>query len=312
MSKSEVINKLSEKLGHHLYAGGNEIRFCCPFCLEMKQSPDRKYHFYLNVNKGWICFRCGSKGSIDRLLRLFGIEIEDQEIVTEDDIQSLIKSFEHKIVIENRPSTIEFPDEVKPILKNSMAWNYLVVKRQFPVEKIKEFSLMCGTYKDDFRIFVPIFWPKDGELVYWVARKTFNKSSKCPRYTNPVIKEKPFFFNLQRAKNYSQVIITEGVFSSMAAGSNAIALLGKTISDLQKDTLLRTNFREYVISLDGDARPEALQLANFLVENGRNVSIIMLPEEHDPDSLGSEEFEKFKENRIRYDLENRVKLSIGM
>lgn len=265
---------------------GVEYRYKCPFCVKKGHKPDDKGHLYFNTQKGvYYCFRCSSKGVIPVV---FERKFESlDEVVTQLRLQS----------IESVPPIMEYPCEVFPIMEGTLPWEYLVTTRGFPASVIRDYNMVYGIHADAYRIFIPV--TVQGRMVYWVARSylaTGELADFAPKYMTPKGSSKDLLFNFDIAKLNPQIVITEGVFSAIAAGTNAVATFGKNLTAYQKELLASYTFEEYVVALDPDAKKEARELAIFLlVSTDAKVSRVILPEGEDPATVNFQDYLKTRE-----------------
>lgn len=165
------------------------------------------------------------------------------------------------------------------------AWLYLTMPkprgRGLTVEQISYYGI-CAAMEEPYlgRVFIPTF--HDGKVVYWVARTFMDQE---PKYLNPKgLSKVDFVFGLQQAKSFDTVIITEGVFSAIAAGPNAVATFGKAVSASQRQQIADANFKRIVVALDGDARKEAVELSVWFSSRGHETYLVDMPRDQDPDS----------------------------
>ncbi len=112
------------------------------------------------------------------------------------------------------------------------------------------------------RIFVPIF--HDGDMVGWQGRWPGDDWRSCgaQKYYNlPGFKKRLVLYNFDEARNAKRryVVVCEGVTDVWAVGDGGVALLGKTISQAQRDLLAGFTKRGglVVLMLDPDARDGA-------------------------------------------------------
>jgi DNA primase len=190
-------------------------------------------------------------------------------------------------------------------MKRSSAWFYLKA-RGLPDDTASYYKLMWGNWAGADRIFFPTFHPETGEMIFWVARMFQNEKPEAEKYVNPNGKTISCLFNLDKARQYSTVIITEGTISAIAAGKNAIATFGKNVNDDQYLMLANEDFEEFVIALDGDARQDAVDLAYYLLKAGKQVSMVLFRDGQDPASVP---FQKFYDRRVKCDLSSLLELS---
>ena len=281
----EMADRLAAVLGAPIRTGNpDELRFCCPECRARKGTPDRKYHMYLNTRKGaWFCFRCSNKGR--DLSRFLG----KNAIVTQptDNWELLDRAMGALVGTSNNTVaervSVAYPCETVPVYDGADAWRYLVEQRRMSPEDVSFYRMVFGYMESVPRVFVPTF--SHGELVYWVGRKFFTLDPS-PKYMNPSI-AKDHVFNLDRVNLDYPVIITEGVFSGIACGRNGVSLFGKSPTMSQIRRLLECQAQDFVVALDGDALPEALEIGRFLLYGGKSVSFVQFDEGDDPDSVAS-------------------------
>lgn len=290
MNELDTIYSIEEKLGDRLPAPHPEYRFRCPMCIKKKGKEDKTGHMYVNLVKSrFICHRCSWKGPIKTLLENIGVIVETTVAnwadmarnmsIFRDDVEEVDDSYDNT-------TEIDYPCPIVSPILIPRAWNYLTSPkseggRGLTADHIAFYRLSVGTgdkYQD--RIFIPTL--HDGYTVFWVARSITGKS---PKYLNPKdVSKKYYIFGLEQAKSYDTVIITEGVFSAIAAGANAVATFGKAVSEEQKVMLLDAEFKNYYVALDGDARTEAVDLSKWLKDRGANVFLVDMPFNKDPDS----------------------------
>jgi DNA primase len=224
----------------------------------------------------------------------------------------------------NRPKPrvkVSMPEDYCECQPGTRAWDYLL-SRGFTEEVIRDYRIGFGVqdlrvvkdrsrYAGSGRIIFPDF-NSQGELVYWVARTYVNHKIK---YKNASVHARDQLYNIQRASQYTSVVITEGVISAIAAGRNAIATYGKDVTPEQIAILDSCSFQKYYVALDGDAThrtpriaqtPRALSLANSLTRRGLETYIVVLPFEDDPDSV--QEFGPYLEEARRFDWHTYVEL----
>jgi hypothetical protein len=102
------------------------------------------------------------------------------------------------------------------------------------------------------------------KLVGWQARVVGSASRDTPKYlTSTGMPKSRLLYNLQNAiKADGPLVIVEGIFDAWAVGSNAVALFGKTLSDAQRQLIVRhARGRSVVVWLDSDAQDDAVKLA---------------------------------------------------
>lgn len=290
MNVADLRNTLIPALGENLPAPEPEIRFRCPKCIIRKRKADTSGHLHVNALKEkFVCFRCGWKGPLSALLQTLnlqvGVSVRDWAEIARG--MSLFRAKPAVVDDEAYDNTEEigYPCQVIHPMGNPDAWSYLTAPkdaggRGLTVDHINFYRLVVGTDKYASRIFIPTL--HDGQVVFWVARSFANQE---PKYLNPKdVSKKHYLFGLEQAKNYNWVIITEGVFSAIAAGPNAVATFGKAVSNEQRSMILDTGFQHVYVALDGDARAEAIELAKWFSSRNQSVFLVDMPMDQDPDS----------------------------
>lgn len=161
------------------------------------------------------------------------------------------------------------------------------VARLFGVGHYARRGIMSG------RIVIPIHSP-DGALVAYVGRSI---DAREPRYKFPPgFRKSHFLFNLHRAikaRLYRSVIVVEGFFDCMnvhqAGYPCVVAAMGSSLSSEQAN-LLKQNFAEVILMLDGDASG---RVGTMAIENRLRhmlvVRVASVPIGRQPDQLSEDE-----------------------
>jgi hypothetical protein len=320
-----VAVRLEEYLGEGT-SHGDETSYCCPFCVTRGKTPDTEEKLWINTVKGlYICYRCEAAGSVEYLLRSLGAPAEDT--VELDEWHKRMLRLRGIHVPEDEAAAEPIPEDYVqhlvdngcvPIQEGSGSWLYLR-KRGITSEMIQYYQMVDGRGRYRYRIIVPTF-DMTHRLTFFVARAikpiTFTKHGKnveAPKYLNPKGGGRKFsLFNLNRAVEHPTVLVTEGVFSAIAAGASAVATFGKLVTDTQLRLLVEhCKDKEVVVCLDGDAHAETLNVSARLHARGMNTSMMILPFEHDPDSCPKDLFAKLLERRVPYSDTNVLRLQVN-
>lgn len=320
-----IFNPLLRVLGNFKTTGKGELRFNCPLCLSRVRKRDEKYRLYVNPQLflhgvvGWYyCMRCGASGPIKRLLHGYGVEDQRYNVSKWDNFVKQIKGFgEFRPKMKNNVN-VNLPKDYMEIIEGSEAYQYLV-HRGITNNTIDRYRIGFGTenlfkmtkeerrfFAGEGRVIIPDF-NDQGECIYWVARTYRNHKL---RYKNPEgSNSQDQIFHLTAAMAYTEVVITEGVFSAIAVGDDGVGTYGKNITPMQINMLVNARFSKYIVALDGDARKDAVKLAQSLVERRCNVELIEFDYHEDPGSCL--DFEQRRDNALSYNLKNRVLFTIG-
>lgn len=291
MNVNKLLGILEPILGSAMAAPEPELRFCCPKCIVRKKSADQSGHLHVNAEvEKFVCFRCGWKGPLSALLKAIGGTV-DASIQDWGEVARKLSLFQPDRKIEggyDNTEPIEYPCAVSHPMAYPDAWNYLTSEksaggRGLTMDQINYYQIAAGTERGyATRVFIPTL--HDGQVVFWVAR---TYAGQEPKYMNPKdVSKKHYLFGLEQAKaNFDWVIVTEGVFSAIAAGPNAVAAFGKAVSKEQRMMLADAKFKRYYVALDGDARKEANELCMWMKSRDMDVYLVDLRGKEDPDSV---------------------------
>lgn len=283
---------------------GAEYVLECPKCFRKKLSVcntgDKKGLFN--------CYRCGFKGN------LFDLISELEEITKNAAFKKIIQSR----VLETRGNNAlldllltEQPDIKLPepeivkapayfldlftIPKNHAVWQY-IYKRGLTEKQAKRWNLQYST--NDQRLIFPVYY--DLKLVGWQGRDITGRSDQDKKYpkalTGPTLpggtgfKKSWHLFGWDFVKKAKFVTIVEGPIDAIKGECvNSIALLGKTISDVQFKRLLTLKFVKTVfVALDPDAIEQSEKLIRQLRPFYDKVYLVNLPNKDFGESTESE------------------------
>lgn len=287
MMESFIISKF----GSDFIKSGNEMLYHCPFCPSYgKRNDDRK--LYVNSITGqYNCFRCETSGSIvgrdARLARLLSDNSNLKSMSDElleflgcgdsysEDVYYQIPSY--KVV--NYPDTIPY--------------NYLISRGITP-DLMDLYSIRAFGSGKSFsnRVVIPNLVVQNNWTDFYTSRAILD--TMRPRYYNlKFSNKKNIVFNIQNIKKYQdEIIVNEGCINSIIAGTNSVAVLGKHASDSQINQISYKNPRVIYISLDFDARKQALDLALKFHKKLPNseIKLVDLPDGEDAASLGKDRY----------------------
>jgi hypothetical protein len=274
--------------GKVLKASNGEIRLCCPYCEHVRldkslnQRKDTKYHLYINVEKDvFNCYRCGTRGKASKLFPF--IEMYKFTSVTTGDLRHLLSAVDTK---GTSLHVFNINEISYPVTSGLQAYEYLTRYRGFSPEVVKHYDMRVGLNRLEGRVVVP-FYNTARKCIYYSAR---SYTSTLPKYLNPKENKSNVIFNVDFVPPEETPIICEGVFSAIAAGKTAIALLGKFLSITQLHIIAR-KFKSVLLALDGDVGMEQkLTYQQKFLDLGISCGIVPLPREHDPESIGKDKF----------------------
>lgn len=283
--------------------------FNCPFC------NDEKSKFGVSLSKGVChCFKCGyAKRFIDF--------VAEHENVNISGVFAILSKY--KAMSPVRSSIGQIKDQSCGTLKlqgyqtglalkksrsrlSMMFFKYLH-KRHMTDDDIAYWHLgLCNDSRYIGRIIIP-FYVK-GKFVYFVARKFIGSGSD--KYKNPPkaecgIGKAQLLFNIDNAQTFNEITICEGVFDVFNVGRNAVAIMGKQISNYQVQQILQMKCKTVNIMLDANTKLDAFDVAHRF-ENYKQVNIYTL-KKGDPASAKSPWEEATKRSfRLRHMIKSRI------
>jgi DNA primase len=267
-----------------------QLQVNCPRCQERDglSHPDGKFNLEINTKKRlYRCWKCEEpkfSGSLGKLIRLYGTNV-DYELYKS--FAGVFHDYNNYDDIEQEYESVKLPDEM--ILFSQMdendsdhfeAYNYLVNERKINKETILKYRLgFCLTGKYGRRIIIPSY-DSNGDINYFVARSYDKILKKKKPYDNPKSNKDAIIFNEGMINWDSTIYIVEGVFEMLSLPSNAIPLLGKTISItlINKLKELKPNV---IVILDLDAEKDSINLIHLLktiyYDCEEKIKIVILP-----------------------------------
>jgi len=294
-----------------------EVDYWCPVCKLEKH----KKKLSINLDKEydtfgyWHCWNCqiSNKMSGRNLFSLYKKIGLDNSILSEMLGKKIIKKKTIFDVKETEDIEVKLPKEFSSLLVEQKspeyrnAMNYLN-KRGITSNDIARYNIgYCSSGEYNNRIIIPSY-SNYGQLNYFVSRAYYKTKLK---YKNPLIdKNKIIFFDMHINWNYD-LILVEGTFDAIEAGSNSIPLLGKAISLELKKRILINKVKNIYIALDGDALKTSIKHIESFMKNDINVYYIDMGKD-DPSSLGRHKFKEAKANAVLMDFGNLIKLKLSI
>lgn len=213
--------------------------------------------------------------SLDEAYRRIGIGIAAKpQAVEEPSFEYVEIQFPRHFVFLDQPSERHPQRIVNYMLRRGINW-----------ETSRKYELgYCLGGEFMWRLIVPI--RMFGKLVCFQCRDITGISER--KYKNPTGSEfSRYIFNYDRAKQFDEGVIVEGVFDSIAVGENCVATFGKKISEAQKQLILRSGWQRVSIMFDADATKEDIKYVNDLARF-IPTRLVLLPNGLDPDELETE------------------------
>jgi len=299
------------------------------------RSRDTEFKCYVHLGKQmYYCQRCGAKGGLKSFFKKvwnvdpkeMGIYIENTTVATGEDLQSIVLKAIFSTPAEK--TRVELPKEYRDLNVREalsgrtigkaelLAYDY-VLNRGLEEDEVAYYRLgFCseGYYKD--RLIIPVV--EKGEVVYFTNRIYMWKGSRLTpeverqlkaigirKTINPSKEKDPnllgksdVVFNLDSIQSGGQVVITEGPFDAMRVGTDAVAILGSTMSKTQMTKIMKKRPSKVIVMLDGDAWDKAQAIAKAF-EGLANVHIARIGEA-DPGDMERSESRAYIESAEKY------------
>ena len=253
-------------LGIDVPVGVDEVSILCPF------HDDNSESCSINLDKGvWICFAGCGQGSLKSFIQEYkdwDFKQVNQYLVSYKDTHSKRLFIEPPIVEEGPLPEVNVPFKLGMVPK----W---IFDRGFDKQSMKKW--LCGISPANGLI-IPV---KDINFrtVGWITRQ----EKQIPKYLySKGLKKSHILFGQPYIRDCEYVCVTEGPLDAMwlnQLGFPAVALLGMSMSEKQKDLILTLPTKEIILCLDNDeAGQRGKKRAFELLDNKIKVSHIDIPE----------------------------------
>jgi len=292
--KSKLYTYFKKRLGCWDYKNGWMRVPICPYCGRREKMGVNLTTYRTN------CFRCGEHPSPAQMI------MDIESIETYSELLSFLnqKDFdeyefqEEKIELAT-PKPLFLPEGFKLINQgNSQVTKIMqayVKKRGFDINELSRHGVGYCTHGEYFGYLILPFYSQ-GKLTYWNARLVIGNG---PRYNNPSkditgLGKEFLIYNSDALELYNSLYICEGVFNALTIGERAIATMGKAVSRVQVNMLIKSPVKRFILLLDPDAKSKAIELALKLIPF-KPVKVVYLPDGEDVNSIG-----KLKTMRMVY------------
>lgn len=264
-------------------------QFNCPSTTSSCRYDVDKFNLEYNAKKKMFkCWKCEPKyaGYVYSLVGDYGTNDDMNRLkalLPPNEAARLKDQKKNKTKVNHHLITCKLPKGYKPLGKHrntnlyKLAWEYLVYERKVSPSFIDKYEIgYTETGPRRFRIIIP---SKNslGRFNYYEAR-SYMKNPEIP-YIKPSSKEvakNDIIFNEYFINWDLPIFLVEGVFD-MFRLPNAIPILGKEISDLLTDELLKNNCT-IILCFDPDAINKTVETYIKLSSLGLNVFFVDLVE----------------------------------
>jgi len=291
MIDTRLTQLIESVLGKGKITNRNNIAFFCPFCHHNKRKLEVQLITNNKSENPWHCWTCNKAGK--KLTSLFkSLNVSRDKIAELYKILSIQPKYSSSQFDSNFQgmTVIDLPKEYIPLYKNSEsieyknAIHYLRAKRKITLSEIVKYNIgYCESGEYAKKIIIPSY-DETGKLNYFVGRAYYD--AETFKHKNPEVSKNCVGFEL--FINWSlPLVLVEGAFDAIAVRRNAIPLFGKTISEDLRKKIIENKVSQLYICLDKDAQKQALDHAEYFMNNGVEVYFVDLKEK-DPAEIGFE------------------------
>lgn len=238
------VTKILDELGIQYHASGEEAKALCP----NPRHVDRHPSWYINLDSGvHICFSCGYKGPLVRLVR-------DLRKVGEDEAALWVRT-RSSGRLRGSPAREEGTEPEAPrITEASLALftsppERKLQKRGISSDSADSLGILWDAGNDSW---ILPFRDADGTLHGWQSKET--RGSKRVRNHPTGIEKSHFLFGLHRAGSGRGVLVESPLDVAVlrdAGVPGGVASYGVRVSRIQL-SLLAEHFQEVILALDND------------------------------------------------------------
>ena len=297
MDYTFLLGSIENILGKSHKRARDNYAFHCPFCNHRKPKLEINMATNEEGQNPWECWVCQTRGrSIRSLLR--------QLKTPRDTAIDILKYVPKGATIEYKQlSIIELPKEFQTLHNASSSSVVANIVKKYLYERgltdndfIKYGIGYCTSGEYGGRVIIPSY-SESNQLNFFIAR-TFE--GNYFKYKNPEASKDIIFF--ENLINWNTpIILCEGVFDAIAIRRNAIPILGKSVSTSLYKKILTSTVKDIYIALDTDARDRAMEIAEKLLNQGKRVFLVNLPDK-DPSEMGFKSFTSFIQQAEELDL----------
>jgi len=270
---------------------GDEHLYHCPYCGHHKKKMS------INFSNGyWKCWVCDTRGkNIYRIVRKFGDYQQRQKyrelqgLIDLSDFEEMFKEYnniQEKQILEMPEGFVSLCNKDLP-MDSTDAFRYLSSRGIGRREILKWKIGYCKEGRYAGRIIIPSF-DVEGDLNYFIARSYVGHTR---RYLNPPA-DRDLVFNELNIDWDEPVVLVEGVFDAIAAGDNAIPILGSTLREQSRlFQAIAVHDTPVYMALDYDAEKKAEWIIKSMLKYDLEVHTVPI-DEADVSEMGEKEFKE--------------------
>ena len=301
----EKLRILKNVLGSY-HQNGAEYLFYCSKCRHHKKK--LSVNIKKNTFKCWVCDYASY--NIRALIKSTGTGkdlIQWDDLFDTVDLSAFDLLFEEKCKIEEEQQ-LSLPKEMVSLTLDNLPYSAIYAKnylkeRGITTKDIIDWKIgFCSEGEYAGRLIIPSFG-LSGYANYFVAR---SYSDQYPSYLNPSV-SKDIIFNELFVDFDKDIIIVEGVFDAIIAGTNSIPLLGSSLRESSRliQNIIKNNTKIY-LALDPDAREKEAKIIQMMMKYGIEVYKINIDPYKDVGEMSKEEFLFKKKDADFIDFDNFI------
>ena len=310
MENTRLLELLQSVLGKAKSTNKGNAAFHCPFCNTQKKKLEVQLFTNDKLENPWHCWVCNKAGKkITTLLKAINA---DKQKFTE--LYRILQISPTKVNVQDTEERVKLPAEFHPLyikrpsVEYKNALFYLLKKRGLTAHDIIKYNIgYCEDGEYAKKIIIPSY-DANGKLNYFVSRTYYDAESF--RYKNPEVSKNIVGFENLISWDLPLVLV-EGAFDAIAIKRNAIPLFGKTISEDLKKKVIQYNVKELYICLDKDAQKQALEHAEYFINNGITVYFVNLNEK-DPSDIGFIKMKSIIQDTEPFSFSDLISLKLAL
>lgn len=292
-TKDKVVEYFDSRFGLR-ESTKNFLRMDCVFCGGKNTAAINREHLKYH------CFKCTEPISSLRVI----MEIENLQSFGEVTQFLKLESISRFGFLKNakkkaQKQELVLPEGFSPIhIKDGSKLGTIARKyMQSRGFKLTELSLRGVGYtcEGDYAGYIIFPFYSLGALKFFQGRRF---AGAGPKMKNPIaeiygIGKSQLIYNSDALIMYDEINLVESITNALTLDENTIAILGKTLSDYQRDLLLKSPVTTFNIILDPDAWADALKMAASLLPY-KKVKLTKLPQQGvDVNELGYDKAMKY-------------------
>lgn len=298
MNSRAVGNALISRFGGEWFKGDTEVRINCPFCHKRGQTRDTSMNLEINLVDKLIfsCWRCHYGGRSTTVVSLLLGKVLDVQSIEETDFDDVATAIADRLTKAHPAAPRSEPADMA-----LLSGFYDILAADPTAEAPRRYMEGRGISREDMawyrlkygltgyaagRVIIPCF--EKGRCVFWLGRTYVggdppyknipNRSALQPR--------KETVFNIDGVLSGQTAVVLEGALNAMVCGSNAVATMGKAMTDGQFWKILSRGPRNVVVGWDKDAEREGIAVAKRFHDAGLQTFLIFFKDGADFADLG--------------------------